>query len=293
LSAIRAGRRHAIPIVYEIRALWEDAAASHGTHGQASLRYRVTRAVETRALHRADAVATICEGLRADAIARGVPGDKVTVIPNAVDRNKFGGAGIPDPTLASRLGLSGRIVLGFFGSFYAYEGLDLLLRALPHMRHQRADIAMLLVGGGPEDERLRVLAGKFGLGESVVFAGRVPHEEVRRYYDLVDLLVFPRISTRLTELVTPLKPLEAMAQERIVVASSVGGHRELIRDRVTGYLFPPDDPQGLAVGVLAALADRDSWPRMRARATEFIDSERSWAHSVARYGEVYQRILRH
>jgi glycogen synthase len=116
---------------------------------------------------------------------------------------------------------------------------------------------------------------------------------MRRYYDLVDLLVFPRISTRLTELVTPLKPLEAMAQERIVVASSVGGHRELIRDRVTGYLFPPDDPQGLAVGVLAALADRDSWPRMRARATEFIDSERSWAHSVARYGEVYQRILRH
>jgi PEP-CTERM/exosortase A-associated glycosyltransferase len=293
LSAIRAGRRHAIPIVYEIRALWEDAAASHGTHGQASLRYRVTRAVETRALHRADAVTTICEGLRADAIARGVPGNKVTVIPNAVDRNKFGGAGIPDPTLASRLGLSGRIVLGFFGSFYAYEGLDLLLRALPDMRHQRADIAILLVGGGPEEERLRVLAGEIGLGESVVFAGRVPHEEMRRYYDLVDLLVFPRISTRLTELVTPLKPLEAMAQERIVVASSVGGHRELIRDRVTGYLFPPDDPQGLAVGVLAALADRDSWPRIRARATEFIDSERSWAHSVARYGEVYQRILRH
>ena len=293
LSAIRVGRRHAIPIVYEIRALWEDAAASHGTHGQAGLRYRVTRAVETRALHRADAVTTICEGLRTDAIARGVPGDKVTVIPNAVDRNKFSGAGIPDPTLASRLGLSGRIVLGFFGSFYAYEGLDLLLRALPHMRHQRADIAILLVGGGPEDERLRALAGEFGLGERVVFAGRVPHEEMCRYYDLVDLLVFPRISTRLTELVTPLKPLEAMAQERIVVASSVGGHRELIRDRVTGYLFPPDDPQRLAVGVLAALADRESWPRMRARAIEFIDSERSWAHSVARYGEVYQRILRH
>ncbi|HEX3417702.1 MAG TPA: glycosyltransferase, partial [Stellaceae bacterium] len=153
LSAIRAGRRHAIPIVYEIRALWEDAAASHGTHGQASLRYLVTRVVETRALHRADAVTTICEGLRADAIARGVPGDKVTVIPNAVDRVKFAGPGIPDGILASRLGLSGKIVLGFFGSFYAYEGLDLLLRAVPVMRHQRADIAVLLVGGGPEEDR--------------------------------------------------------------------------------------------------------------------------------------------
>jgi glycogen synthase len=98
---------------------------------------------------------------------------------------------------------------------------------------------------------------------------------------------------RLTELVTPLKPLEAMAQERIVVASNVGGHRELIRDRETGYLFPPGDPQPLAHGVLAALADQGSWPRIRAQASGFIDSERSWAHSVARYGEVYRRILRH
>jgi PEP-CTERM/exosortase A-associated glycosyltransferase len=293
LSAIRAGRRHGIPIVYEIRALWEDAAASHGTHGRAGLRYLVTRVVETRAIHRADAVTTICEGLRADAIARGVPGDKVTVIPNAVDRNKFAGPGIPDGILANRLGLSGKIVLGFFGSFYAYEGLDLLLRAVPDMRRQRSDIATLLVGGGPEEERLRALATELGLGESVVFAGRVPHEEMRRYYDVVDLLVFPRISARLTELVTPLKPLEAMAQERIVVASSVGGHRELIRDRETGYLFPPGDPQRLAKGVLAALADENSWPRIRAQASEFIDSERSWAHSVARYGEVYRRILRH
>jgi glycosyltransferase involved in cell wall biosynthesis len=116
---------------------------------------------------------------------------------------------------------------------------------------------------------------------------------MQRYYGLADALVFPRRSMRLTELVTPLKPLEAMAQERIVIASNVGGHRELIRDRDTGYLFAPDDPRRLAEGVLAALSDRDTWPRIRARATEFIDSERSWAHSVARYADVYGRILRH
>jgi len=115
---------------------------------------------------------------------------------------------------------------------------------------------------------------------------------MQRYYDLADLFVFPRVSMRLTELVTPLKPLEAMAQERIVVASSVGGHRELIRDRETGYLFPPNEPQPLAEGILAALADRPSWPQIRARAVEFIDTERSWAHSVARYAEVYARVLR-
>jgi PEP-CTERM/exosortase A-associated glycosyltransferase len=292
LPALRAGHRHAIPVVYEVRALWEDAAASHGNNGQTRMRYRMTRFIETNALRRADAVTTICEGLRADVISRGVPSEKITVIPNAVDRDTFSGPSAPDPALAAQLGLCRKTVLAFFGSFYSYEGLHLLLRAVPDLQRQRSDIAVLLVGGGPEESNLRALVQELDLGESVVFTGRVPHEQMQRYYDLADLFVFPRVSMRLTELVTPLKPLEAMAQERIVVASSVGGHRELISDRETGYLFPPDEPRRLAEGVLAALADQSSWPRIRAQALEFIDTERSWAHSVARYAAVYDRVLR-
>jgi PEP-CTERM/exosortase A-associated glycosyltransferase len=292
LSAIRAGRRHRVPVVYEMRSLWEDAAGSSGTQGIAGLRYRATKMLETHALHRADAVTTICQGLREDMTARGIPAEKITIIPNAVDRDAFGGPGAPDRALAGRLGLTGRTVLAFFGSFYFYEGLHLLLRAVPLLRHQQPDLAVLLVGGGPEESNLRSMARDFGVGGDIIFAGRVAHEEMQRYYNLADLFVFPRVSMRLTELVTPLKPLEAMAQERIVVASSVGGHRELIRDRETGYLFPPNDPQRLAEGVSAALADRPSWPRIRAQAVEFIDTERSWTHSVARYAEVYARVLR-
>lgn len=290
LSAIRAGRRHRVPVVYEMRSLWEDAAGS-GTRGTAGLRYRAAQLIETHALRRADAVTTICQGLRKDMTARGIPGEKITIIPNAVDRDAFVGPGVPDQALAGKLGLIGKTVLAFFGSFYFYEGLHLLLRAFPLLRQRQADLAVLLVGGGPEESNLRRIARDLGVGESVVFAGRVAHEEMLRYYDLADLFVFPRLSLRLTELVTPLKPLEAMAQERIVVASSVGGHRELIRDRETGYLFPPNEPQRLVEGVLAALADRPSWPRIRARAIEFIDTERSWTHSVARYAEVYARVL--
>jgi PEP-CTERM/exosortase A-associated glycosyltransferase len=293
LPAIRAGRRHGLPVVYEMRSLWEDAGANGGgAYGAAHLRYRVAQLLETNALRRADAVTTICQGLRDDVTARGIPEEKTTIIPNAVDRDAFSGAGVPDRALAARLGLSGKIVLAFFGSFYFYEGLHLLLRALPSLRRRRAEIAVLLAGGGPEEARLHKLAQELGIADSVVFAGRIVHEEMRRYYDLADLLVFPRVSIRLTELVTPLKPLEAMAQERVVVASSVGGHRELIRHRETGYLFPPDEPERLAEGVMTALADQPSWPRIRARALEFIDTERSWAHSVARYAEVYDRLLR-
>jgi PEP-CTERM/exosortase A-associated glycosyltransferase len=291
IAAIRAGRRHRVPVVYEVRSLWEDAAGG-GANGTNRLRYRATRFLETHALRRADAVTTICQGLLEDMTARGIPGEKIRIIPNAVDRQAFPGPGTPDRALAGRLGLVGKTVLAFFGSFYFHEGLHLLLRALPALRRQQADLAVLLVGGGPEESNLRGMVHDLGVGQTVVFAGRVVHEEMQRYYDLADLFVFPRVSMRLTELVTPLKPLEAMAQERIVVASSVGGHRELIRDRETGYLFPPNDPQSLSEGVLAALADRPSWPRIRARAIEFIDAERSWTHSVARYAEVYARVLR-
>jgi PEP-CTERM/exosortase A-associated glycosyltransferase len=275
-----------------VRSLWEDAVANNGPYRAADLRYRAAQLLETHALRRADAVTTICQGLREDVTARGIPGEKVTVIPNAVDRDAFSGPGIPDRALAGRLGLTGKTVLAFFGSFYFYEGLHLLLQALPLLRQRGSNVALLLAGGGPEEVALHKLARELGIADSVVFTGRIVHEEIRRYYDLADLLVFPRVSIRLTELVTPLKPLEAMAQERIVVASSVGGHRELIRDRETGYLFPPDEPQRLAEGVMAALADRPAWPRIRAQAIEFIDTERSWAHSVARYAEVYSRLVR-
>ena len=292
LPAIRAGRRHHLPVVYEVRAFWEDAAVSHGTASRTGLRYRASRMIETRALRGADAVTTICEGLRGDILARGIAPERVPVVSNAVDPASFRSAGAPDPALAARLGLAGAEVLGFLGSFYSYEGLALLLKALPLMRRRRPRLRALLVGGGPEEPGLRRLAGDLGLGESVVFAGRVPHSEVPRYYDLVDLLVFPRLSCRLTELVTPLKPLEAMAQQRVVAASNVGGHRELVEHGKTGYMFPPDDPAALAEGVLAALADRDSWPRIRAEALRFIESKRSWRQSVARYQAVYERVLR-
>lgn len=292
LPAIRVGRRHHLPVVYEIRAFWEDARASTVPEGRPGLRYHATRRLETFMMQRADAVTVICEGLAREVCARGIPAEKVTVIPNAVDRNAFPGRSRPDPALAGTLGLTGRTVIGFFGSFYFYEGLHLLLRAVPELRRRDPEIAVLLAGGGPEEASLRQLAADLDLGSSVIFAGRVPHSDMQRYYDLVDLLVFPRLSMRLTELVTPLKPLEAMAQGQIVVASDVGGHRELVRDRETGYLFPPGHPQHVVEGILAALNDRASWPRVQAQALQYIETERSWPHSVARYAPVYDRLAR-
>ena len=288
--AIKVARKYGLPVVYEIRAFWEDAAVDHGTTTEGSLRYRATRRLETRAIRQVDHVFTICEGLRSDIAARGIPDDKITVIPNAVDVESFDSGGIPDEALKDKLGLSSSTVIGFIGSFYAYEGLDLLLEAFPMILFQLPDVRILLVGGGPQEQALKEQAMRLGIEDKVVFAGRVPHSEVQRYYDLIDVLAYPRHSMRLTELVTPLKPLEAMAQGRLFVASDVGGHRELIRDGETGTLFKAGSADALAAAVLDMLAHRERWPAMRAAGRHFVEDVRNWKNSVANYAAVYHRL---
>jgi PEP-CTERM/exosortase A-associated glycosyltransferase len=292
LPALRVGRELGIPVVYEVRAFWEDAAVDHGVTTEGSLRYRATRGLETRALRRADHVFTICEGLRGDIVARGIPPAKVTVIPNAVDVEGFGPGGGPDPALQSQLGLAGCTVLGFIGSFYAYEGLDLLVEAMPRMLAARAELRLLLVGGGPQEATLREQVAKLGLTDRVRFVGRVPHDQVQRYCDLIDVLAYPRHSMRLTELVTPLKPLEAMAQGRLLVASDVGGHRELIRHGHNGVLFQAGSAAALADAALSLLADPGAWPSLRRQARTFVERERNWKASVTRYREPYAALTR-
>lgn len=292
LPALDVGRELGIPVVYEVRAFWEDAAVDHGSTTEGSLRYRLTRGLETHALRKADHVFTICEGLRRDIVDRGIPASGVTVIPNAVDIAEFEPGGIPDEALKQKLGLAGATVLGFIGSFYAYEGLDLLLSALPAMLQADPGIRALLVGGGPQDLALKVQAAELGIADRVVFTGRVPHADVQKYYDLIDVLTYPRHSMRLTELVTPLKPLEAMAQGRLLVASDVGGHKELIRDGETGILFRAGSAPALAESVAQLLARRDDWARLRAAGRRFVERERHWGASASHYQPVFERLCR-
>jgi PEP-CTERM/exosortase A-associated glycosyltransferase len=290
IPAIRVGRRLGIPVVYEIRAFWEDAAVDHGTTREGSLRYRFTRALETWALRHVDHAFTICEGLRKDIVTRGIPADRVTVIPNAVDIESFQLSGEPDTELRSQLRLDGATVIGFIGSFYAYEGLDLLLDAFPAMLAKRPELRVLLVGGGPQEANLKAQAQRLGIADKVIFTGRVPHGEVSRYYDLIDLLAYPRHSMRLTELVTPLKPLEAMAQGRIFIASDVGGHKELIRDGETGRLFTAGSASALATVAEEMLAQRERWSAYRDAGRDFVEKVRNWRNSVSNYMAVYSRL---
>ncbi len=291
LAALRVGRKLGLPVLYEIRAFWEDAAVGNGTGSPGSAKYWLTRQMENRAVAGADAVAVICEGLRTDLIGRGFPASKIMVSPNGVDMEMFGNPVPADPERAKALGLAGKTVIGFIGSYYPYEGLDDLIAAMPLLLERNPDIRLLLVGGGPAEAALQAQAAASPAAHAICFAGRVPHHDVEQYYSLIDILVYPRKAMRLTETVTPLKPLEAMAQGRLVAASNVGGHRELITDGVTGTLFAADDPAAIARSLADLVAARDGWGARREAARAFVAEERNWARNVERYQPVYQRML--
>ncbi|GAB2929786.1 TIGR04063 family PEP-CTERM/XrtA system glycosyltransferase [Rheinheimera gaetbuli] len=293
LAALWAAKKTGIPVVYEIRAFWEDAAVDHGSCREGDLRYRLTRALETYVAKKANAVTTICEGLRRDLISRGISADKITVIPNAVDPQQFQQINSKNTALQAEFQLQGKAVLGFLGSFYAYEGLDLLIKALPLIRQKIPSATLLLVGGGPQELALKQLVTELNLNDAVIMPGRVAHSEVMQYYSLVDLLVYPRKAMRLTELVTPLKPLEAMAQGMRLLASDVGGHLELIEHGKTGWLFQRDNIDDLAEQAIRVLKNFSSNDSIIENGLQFVHNERNWAVSVSRYVALYQRLQQH
>ncbi|PYM54332.1 MAG: glycosyltransferase, exosortase A system-associated [Candidatus Rokuibacteriota bacterium] len=284
LPALWAGRRLGLPVIYEVRTFWEDAAVNNGTFTEGSLRYRVSRALETVVLRRAHRVVAICEGIRSEIISRGIPPERIALVPNGVDPEWL------EPRtrateIANHLGLGDGPVFGYIGSFSRYEGLAFLIDAMPELLGRFPNAKLLLVGGGRDEEAVRKAAGN--IGAAVLVPGRVPQEDVRDFYTVVDVFVLPRRRIRLTELVTPLKPLEAMAMGLPVLASDIGGHAEIVNNGQTGLLFKTESSKSLVEQARRLGEDRDLRAQLGAGGRQWVEAERTWERIVARYPPIY------
>jgi len=291
IAALSVGKLFGIPVVYEVRAFWEDAAVDHGTSKEHGLRYKLTKALETYVVKNVDAVTTICQGLKNDLVSRGIDQKKITIIPNAVNIDKFTISARKNAILEKDYDLRGKVTLGFIGSFYAYEGLSFLIQALPQVINKHPNVKLLLIGGGPEEESLKQQVKQLNLSDYVLFFGRIDHDTIQDYYDLIDCLVYPRLSMRLTELVTPLKPLEAMAQKKLLIASDVGGHKELIEDGKTGFLFKSHDIDDLAKTINKLFAHIDEYEEIKNNGRCYVEKERNWKASVSNYQLLYKNLI--
>ena len=284
---------HGVPLIYEMRSSWEDAAVSEGATREGSLRYRVSKQLETFVARKATAITVICDGLRRELENRGIQGDKITVVPNALPARIFELPSDEEVTaLRGKLRLIDSKVIGFFGSFFQWEGVDDLVRVLPKVVNAVPNVRLLLAGGGRQERFLRNLVSELGVERYVLFAGRVPAAAMPTYYGLADVMVYPRLSNRLTEMVTPLKPLEAMAQNTPVLASDIGGHRELIDDGRTGFLFAPGDEEALASEIINVLQQQSGVDAIVRVARQEVMQDRRWESVARRYVDLYDRLAR-
>jgi PEP-CTERM/exosortase A-associated glycosyltransferase len=292
IPACVAARELGLGCVYEIRSLWEDAAVEKGQIGEGSLRYRLTRGGETFLARRVDAVVCICEGLQRDVAERGLNEERLHIVPNGVNVDRF----VPRPSdeaTRARLGLQGKTVVGYIGTFFGFEGVVDLVEALARLMKQgRDDLAGLIVGTGATYEMCRQVAERHGLADRILHPGHVPADEVDQLYSVIDILAYPRRSMRITELVTPLKPLEGMAMEKAVIGSDVGGIRELVEDGVTGLLHRAGDVGDLAAKIARLADDANLRLTLGRQARAWVGQQRDWKFIIPRYLPIYEAAAR-
>lgn len=289
LAALQASRKRGLPFVYEIRAFWEDAANQNG-HGAGSLRSRLTHELETYVARNADAVAAIAKPMLDDLKTRGIRAERLFHVPNGVDTERF----VPqsrDEKLAQDLRLVDRPVFGFFGSLYNYEGISWLIRAAAQLRSRGHKFSILIIGRGEDQPTIENAVRECDAASYVRHLEHVPHPEIARYYSVVDITVYPRHSLRLTELVTPLKPLEAMALGKPVLASAVGGIRELVEDECTGLLFEPGNVSDFCRQSERMIVSPALCESLSTQGRDFVVRERDWKTLAKRYRNIYDFVL--
>ena len=291
IAAMLAAQRLKKPFCYEVRAFWEDAAVDLGRFKEQFLFYRISQHIENIVFKKADAIICICNGLKKEIISR-INKKNIFLVPNGVDTKIF--RPLPQSNeLSKKYDLEGKTTIGFIGSFFTFEGLDLLIRAIPKILRNRGNIAFLFVGDGVERENLTNLVKSMRLpSDRIIFTGRVPHEKILNYYSLLDILVYPRTSKRITELVTPLKPLEAMSMGKVVLASNVGGLQELIEDNVNGVIFEKDNIDDLASKLIMLLDRKDLRQKIGQKAIESMRIDRDWSRIIHKYKRIYSTIIR-
>jgi len=289
LVANHVARELGLPSIYEVRGLWEVTSLSRYPGYEYTSRYRIHVRLETQAAQDADHVFALTQALKQELIRRGVDGQKITLLPNCVDAARFEPR-TRDLELEAQLDVSGKTVIGYVGSLNEYEGLDLLIEAAAELAKTRTDFKVLIVGSGIEQERLAAIVAELNLGTHVIFTGRVPHSEVEKYYSLIDIAPFPRLALPVCEMVSPLKPFEAMAMQKACIVSSVDALTEIVQDGVTGRVFEKNSAADL-MRVLGELLDNPSQIReFGTSARSWVLNNRTWEHDTVIAHEIYERL---
>ena len=290
IVAVHAGRILGVPVIYEVRGLWELTRTAKDPDFEGSEHFQMISRMEVEAARAADCVITITEGLRQELISRGVPADRIRLAQNGVDTERFKPLE-RDMDLARELGLPEGPVVGYVGSLVRYEGIHHLLEAVSKLRQEnRWKGSVMIVGDGEVRSELEALSKSLGIADICIFTGRVDFREVERYYSLIDIAPFPRLPLKVCELVSPLKPFEAMAMGIPVIASDVAAMEEFITPNENGILFRKGDCDSLAEALHQMITDASLLEELGASSRSWVKNNRTWIHSAETIASIHDDL---
>ena len=291
MAAVNVAKALEIPAVYEIRGFWHETQASKRPGYRDSDHYNLSESMEIEVAKRADFVFTITQAIADILIEYGIESQKIRVLPNCVDTDEF----IPmerKASLEEKYELFDKVVIGYIGSFVDYEGLDILLDAISLIKEEVGEyLKVILVGDGPELSSIKELTKQLEIEDLVIFTGRIPHDEVRDYYSVIDITPFPRRGRRVCEIVSPLKPFEALAMGKAVIVSDVAALDEIIQNGETGLVHLKDDIPSLARCLKELVLDDRYRRELSKNGRKWVAENRTWKMAGETVEEVYRILL--
>jgi len=288
-----------IPYVYEVRGFIEESMLATSKNrrlvNRKSLKFIYYRIKdrETEVLKLSDSIVTLSEPMKEELNKRGINKEIIHVIPNCIDPIILKSINI-ESNLKEKLKLSTDLIIGYFGQLRWLEGIDILIKAIPKILEKKIDIKVLLIGNIGQNyfNYLDQLIKQLNLSKYIIFLDALPHEELLKYYSIVDMMVLPRLNTRVTRIVTPLKPLEAMGFKTLVVASNLPALKYTIMDGNTGVLFDPANSNDLASKISYYFTHLDKKREIEDFAYDFVLNNFSWKNIVLKYRKVYLNLLK-
>ncbi|QFU01726.1 Alpha-D-kanosaminyltransferase [Halomonas sp. THAF5a] len=295
IPAFLAARRLGIPFIYEMRGFWEVTHESRDPSVVQTSSYHLTQYLETLLARHSDHVFTLTKSMQQALVDRGLPSEQISLLPNSCDPEIFDPKNNPkNKVLLSQLNIPDNVpVIGYIGTFNVYEGLDDLMHACGKLYREGVVFRALLVGSepssragkGPCASEIESIAASYGFKDWLIMPGRIPHDKVSDYYSLIDIAPFTRKPLPVTELVSPLKPLEAMAMEKALVLSSVGALAEMVQDGKTGLVYEKGNIDSLAGKLASLLTDASGREQMGKHARQWVIGNRTWKICAERVNE--------
>lgn len=281
-----------LPYIYEVRGFLEDTHVGLGILKEKSRSYMKRQKKNTSLIKKADLIITLGKSMKEELINRGIREEIIKIVPNGVDTISL----CPKPpniNLKQKLGINKKYIIGYIGSVRRIEGIEVLIKAIKILIRKNISVHLLIVGkyNLPYYKELKTISKKLGIEKDISFIGSVPHSEIRDFYSFIDIIVIPRINIRVNRLVTPLKPLEAMAMGKVVLTSDLPALRELVKPKISGDLFESGNYEDLANKLIYYISNPEARSNLGKKARNFVENNFAWSKIIKNYLSIYNQLL--